>query len=69
MDAARNSRQKSLTKLWTDAKVLATWKASSWGRRLAAKAAKASTTDFQRFTARLATQKRNAAVKAKLGKA
>ncbi len=63
---ARGARQAKLTKEWTAAKVLEQWKASAWGKKAAAKAAKAATTDFQRFQAKVALQKRNAAVKAKV---
>ena len=62
--APRNARQKTLTKLWTEAGVQAKWAATSWAKRSAAKAAKAALTDLGRFQAKVAHQARAKAVKA-----
>lgn len=63
--APRNSRQKTLTKVWAAEGVQAKWDASSWAKKIAAKKAKASQTDFQRFQAKVAQQKLMKAVRAK----
>ena len=41
--------QATLTKAWTTFKALEKWQNSAWGKKLAARAAKAATTDFERF--------------------
>jgi len=53
----RNARQKSLVAAWKSLDILAKWNKSSWGRKLAAKAAKAASSDLDRFKARKAHQK------------
>jgi large subunit ribosomal protein L14e len=63
---ARNARQASLTKAWTSEDVLSKWKASAWGKKVAARATKAGQNDFQRFQARLKKQAINKAVRAKV---
>ena len=69
VNVGRNARQKKLTTEWKAAKVQDLWAASSWGKKLAAQIAKAGQTDFGRFQAKIARQKRSTAIKAKLGKA
>merc|ERR1712232_61964 len=45
----RNSRQKTLTKAWTDEKIMEKWEATSWAKKLASKKKRATLTDFDRF--------------------
>ena len=42
--------------------------ASAWGKKIAARAAKAATTDLDRYKAAVARRTRSAAIKAKLAK-
>lgn len=42
--------------------------ATAWGKKIAARAAKAATTDLDRYKAAVARKARSAAIKAKLGK-
>ena len=51
-----NARQSTLVAAWKAADVQAKWAASAWGKKLAARAAKASMTDFDRFEAKVAKQ-------------
>ena len=62
----RNARAKTMTKAWTTEETQKKWNATAWAKKLAAKKTKAGLTDFQRFSARVAKQKVNKAVKAKL---
>lgn len=64
--AHRNARQKTLTALWKGLKIQEQWEASAWGKKLAARKAKAHSTDFSRFVAKVASQKRARAVRAAL---
>jgi large subunit ribosomal protein L14e len=68
VDVNRNARQKGLAAAWKSAGVLAKFQASAWGRKAAAKVARAATTDFERFDAKVKKQavmkKVRAAVKA-----
>ena len=52
----RNARAATLVKAWKEQGLAAKWAASSWGKRLAKKAAKAELTDFGRFKAKVAKQ-------------
>ncbi len=63
---ARNARQASLAKAWEELDILNRWKKSSWGKRVAAKVAKAASTDLGRFEARRAKQVKAKAIAAKL---
>lgn len=54
--AARNARQKSLSAAWEKAGAEGLWKNSAWAKKIAAKAAKAATTDFDRFKAKQAAK-------------
>lgn len=53
---ARNARQKSLTKVWGELDLLNKFNKSAWGKKIAAKAAKAASSDFDRFKAKKAKQ-------------
>ena len=64
--AARNARAKSLTAAWEKEGALAKWTGSAWAKKIAAKAAKASSTDFQRFQAKVKKQNLRKAVAKKL---
>lgn len=64
--SARNARQASLTKAWETAGVLAKWNASAWGKKVAARAAKVTQTDFQRFQVKVAKQAISKKVRAAL---
>ena len=63
---ARNARAKSLTAAWTKEGVLAKWAASAWAKKIAAKAAKANSTDFERFQEKAKKFKLRQAVAKKL---
>jgi len=63
---ARNARQKSLTKIWGELDLLNKWNKSAWGKRVAAKVAKASMTDLDRFKAKKEKQRVAKAVASKL---
>jgi len=62
----RGARQRTLEKFWKALDIKAKFEASSWGKRLAAKKAKAASTDFSRFSARVAKQTLAKKVRAKL---
>jgi len=64
--AHRNARQKTLTALWTKLKIQEKWDASAWGKKIAARKAKAASTDLSRFIAKVASQKRGRALRAAL---
>lgn len=64
----RNARQKTLTKAWTEGDIAAKWAKSSWAKRHAAKATKASLTDLGRYQAKVAHQAAAKKVKAVLAK-
>jgi large subunit ribosomal protein L14e len=63
---ARNARQKTLTKVWTALDLKNKFAKSSWGKKIAAKAAKAESTDFSRFQAKTKKRATAAAVAKKL---
>lgn len=52
-----NAGHKALVAAWTKADILNKWNSSSWGVRLAKRAAKSSATDFDRFAAMVAKKK------------
>ena len=64
--AARNARAKSLTAAWEKEGALAKWTGSAWAKKIAAKAAKAASTDFDRFLEKDKKQKVRAQVAKKL---
>jgi large subunit ribosomal protein L14e len=64
--AARNARAKSLTAAWEKEGALAKWTGSAWAKKIAAKAAKANSTDFQRLQAKVKKQTLRKAVAKKL---
>ena len=57
VNVARNARAKKLTKEWKAADVQALWAKSAWAKKIAVKAAKAATTDFDRFQIKVQKQK------------
>jgi large subunit ribosomal protein L14e len=64
---ARNARQAKLVKEWKEADVVAEFAKSAWSKKIAAKKAKAASTDFDRFKIKVAKQKASAAARKKLG--
>ena len=65
----RNARAKTLAAAWATADVQKKWAATSWAKKIAAKLTKAGLNDFERHTAKVASQKVNRAAKAKAEKA
>jgi ribosomal protein L14E/L6E/L27E len=66
----RFGAQATLVKAWKALGVLEKWQKSAWGKKLAARSAKAAQTDFDRFEVKVAKQKaRKAAGKAAPAKA
>jgi large subunit ribosomal protein L14e len=63
---ARNAKLKSLEAAWKKADALEKWKASGWAKKIAAKKAKANSTDFERFVAKTKKQQVRKAVAKKL---
>lgn len=49
--------QATLVKAWKALGLLEKWQKSAWGKKLAARTAKAAQTDFDRFQAKVAKQK------------
>lgn len=62
----RNARQKTLTKVWKALDIQGKWNKSTWGKKVAAKVAKANSTDLDRFKAKLQKQKVSKAVAKKI---
>merc|ERR1711998_144015 len=54
----RAARQRTCEKVWNESDVKASWEATSWAKKIAAKKAKATCTDFQRFKNMLAKKKK-----------
>ncbi len=54
---ARNARSKSLVAAWEKEGAEGKWKGSAWAKKIAAKAAKAGATDFERFVKKTEKQK------------
>merc|ERR1712205_131715 len=65
---ARAPRKKTADAAWAAAGVEAQWAATSWGKKFAARKAKATATDFERFQQMCAKKKLNAAARAKVSK-
>ncbi len=63
---ARNAKSRSLTAAWEKEGALAKWQGSAWAKKIAAKATKANSTDFDRFLAKQDKQKTRKAVAKKL---
>ncbi|KAG2450843.1 hypothetical protein HYH02_004677 [Chlamydomonas schloesseri] len=63
VDIKRHAAKKDLKKALADADVVAKFAASSWGQKLAKQAAKAATTDFDRYKAAVAKAKKARAVR------
>ena len=53
----RFGAQATLVKAWKALGVLEKWQKSAWGKKLAARSAKAAQTDFDRFEVKVAKQK------------
>merc|ERR1712196_40465 len=60
----RAARCGTVTKAWAAADVEGQWAATSWGKKLAARKAKATSSDFDRFTKFKTKQKINRAARA-----
>ena len=70
LSTPRFGAQATLVKAWKALGVLEKWQKSAWGKKLAARSAKAAQTDFDRFEVKVAKQKaRKAAGKAAPAKA
>eukprot|EP00747_Dinoflagellata_sp_TGD_P026491 gnl/TRDRNA2_/TRDRNA2_131972_c1_seq2.p1 gnl/TRDRNA2_/TRDRNA2_131972_c1~~gnl/TRDRNA2_/TRDRNA2_131972_c1_seq2.p1 ORF type:complete len:144 (+),score=34.82 gnl/TRDRNA2_/TRDRNA2_131972_c1_seq2:74-505(+) len=66
----RGAREKTLKKALTEADTMNKWKATAWAKKLAAREARKSMTDLERFKLMVARKKRSKEVKAALkGKA
>ena len=61
-----NAREKTLKKAWDEANVLATWEATSWAKKLAAKKKRASLSDFDRFKVMVARKQKSAIIAKKM---
>eukprot|EP00440_Ansanella_granifera_P051178 gb/GFBE01055477.1/.p1 GENE.gb/GFBE01055477.1/~~gb/GFBE01055477.1/.p1 ORF type:complete len:135 (+),score=55.38 gb/GFBE01055477.1/:1-405(+) len=66
--ARRGIREKTLKKELEKGEVMKKWSESSWAKKLAAKEARASMTDFERFKLMVAKKKRATQVKKSLKK-
>merc|ERR1712196_462138 len=62
----RGAKGKNVDAAWQSEDVEGKWAATSWGKKLAARKAKASANDFDRFKSMVAHKKKMAAVRAKL---
>eukprot|EP00286_Rhodomonas_abbreviata_P011876 CAMPEP_0181326798 /NCGR_PEP_ID=MMETSP1101-20121128/21717_1 /TAXON_ID=46948 /ORGANISM="Rhodomonas abbreviata, Strain Caron Lab Isolate" /LENGTH=134 /DNA_ID=CAMNT_0023435329 /DNA_START=27 /DNA_END=431 /DNA_ORIENTATION=+ len=62
----RNSTQKNLLKAWTEQNTLATWEATAWAKKTKAKAARANTSDFDRFKIMVAKKQKSKIISDKL---
>merc|ERR1711918_6288 len=62
----RGARCGTVTKAWAAANVEEQWAATSWGKKLAARKAKACSSDFERFATFKNKQKINRAARAKV---
>merc|ERR1712070_1128734 len=57
IDIQRAARQKTCEKAWAASDVNAKWESTSWAKKIAARKAKATDTDFQRFKNMVAKKK------------
>merc|ERR1712093_633548 len=68
IDIGRGAKAKTVDAAYAAADVDAQWAATSWGKKLAARKAKASANDFDRFKNMVAHKKKMVATRAKLKK-
>merc|ERR1711970_1288111 len=66
IDIGRGSKAKAVDAAWSAADVDSQWAATAWGKKLAARKAKASANDFDRFQSMVAHKKKMVATRAKL---
>merc|ERR1711981_364884 len=66
IDIGRGAKAKTVDAKYAEADVNAQWAATSWGKKLAARKAKASANDFDRFKSMVAHKKKMVATRAKL---
>lgn len=62
----KNARQKTLMAAWEKKNVLAKWENTTWAKKLAAKAKRASLTDFERFQLMVARKQKAKLIAEKL---
>ena len=55
----RNATQKNLVKAWKEQDIQGAWAKTAWAKKLAAKAKRASTGDFDRFKIMVARKQRS----------
>merc|ERR1712188_13787 len=65
LDFGRGAKAKVVDAAWSAADVDGQWAATSWGKKLAARKAKASANDFERFQGMVAQKKKMEAARAK----
>merc|ERR1712146_165271 len=65
-NVGRGARKKTADAAWAAADVEGKWAATSWGKKLAARKAKRTASDFDRFQAMVAKKTLNQAARAKL---
>merc|ERR1711907_754825 len=66
IDIGRGAKAKVVDAAWGAADVDSKWAATSWGKKLAARKAKASANDFDRFKGMVAHKKKMVAIRKKL---
>jgi len=66
IDISRSAGTKDITAAWSDADVQAKWDASSWAKKLSAKAKRATLSDFDRFKVMVARKQRSAIIAKKM---
>jgi large subunit ribosomal protein L14e len=54
----RNARQKTLSKAWKEADLLAKWQASAWAKKLESRKRRANLNDFDRFKVMVAKKQK-----------
>merc|ERR1712196_346844 len=67
IDLGRGAKAGTVTKAWSAADVEGQWAATSWGKRLAARKAKACSNDFERFQKMVQKKKVNGAARKATG--
>merc|ERR1719263_465492 len=67
IELGRGARAKTADAAWTSADVEGQWSATSWGKKVAARKAKASANDFDRFKGMVAQKKKMTAIRKKIG--
>jgi large subunit ribosomal protein L14e len=61
-----NAKQKSLSKAWEAANVLEEWNKTGWAKKMAKKAKRAQTNDFERFKVMVARKKKSSIISKKV---